>query len=167
MASSPRRYNGRHLEDVTGRHGQATAARALARIPDTHLQIHSPVARSFRANPGPPVISITLSAWPTLPEGVCLTSQSAWPTRLEGGCLTSPGDIPRLSPEFAVKLVERLGLPGVQGGKSLLNSAKGLSRWTSSRNPRSTRGQANRFPFSSSRPRRQLAYTRTRAAQQA
>ena len=46
-------------------------------IPDTHLQIHSPVVRSFRANPGPPVISNTLRAWPTLPEGGCLTSQSA------------------------------------------------------------------------------------------
>jgi hypothetical protein len=31
-------------------------------IPDTHLQIHSPVARSFCANPGPPVNSNTQSA---------------------------------------------------------------------------------------------------------
>ena len=60
------------------------------RNPDTHLQIHSPVARSFRANPGPPVISNTQSAWPTLPEVGCLTSPSLAEVREVYGCLKSP-----------------------------------------------------------------------------
>ena len=131
-----------------------------AGIPDTHLQIHSPggfQTPTFESiHPGP-VSSAQLRGLRSFRTHKALADAA-------GRCVSN---IPRLSPEFAVKLVERLGLPGVQGGKSLLNSAKGLSRWTSSRNPRSTRGQANRFPFSSSRPRRQLAYTGTRAAQQA
>jgi hypothetical protein len=34
----------------------------LARIPDTKLQIHSPVVRAYRANPGPPVVLNTRGA---------------------------------------------------------------------------------------------------------